>query len=525
MDSSKIKLILILGLALLFSLYLGVAAATAQLEAVIWVAGGVFLAVCFALGRHVWILIPMTMGMKGGLNFIPGSPTPWQLMTAVVAGILMLRILMRTHRVRYRWTGMDTAVLLVALTILQAFLRNPTGVALLGGDLAGGKPYFVFGVALVAFAVISLADADFRSWKWAVSGYVLFSLVDALINLVSGLSPAFATLMIRFYSNVSIDAATQLGYQGDAFETRISQFAQLGGVLSLIACSYWRPLAALDFTKPWRAVIALGGILATLLSGFRGAVAMVVVYFVVGSTLRRKPLDAVVIGILGLLVAAIVVLAVPASSLPYSVQRVFSVIPGYARGDISTEAQDSKDLRFEMWQLALSGDRFIRNKTLGDGFQFTAAEFRAREAMRLGDYQFSGGMTTIEMMMITGSYHGFHVETIRFTGVVGLLAATGALIVFAVFASRCIRAYRGQAGWGHVIFFCMPFLIHPLWYWLVFGNYRGDFAALIATAGMVKLLYLNRGLESVSQLVPSATPPLVGQIPRTPARFAYRQRS
>jgi hypothetical protein len=34
----------------------------------------------------------------------------------------------------------------------------------------------------------------------------------------------------------------------------------------------------------------------------------------------------------------------------------------------------------------------------------------------------------------------------------------------------------------------MPFIIHPLWYWLVFGSYRSEMPAILAMAGMVRML-------------------------------------
>ena len=43
--------------------------------------------------------------------------------------------------------------------------------------------------------------------------------------------------------------------------------------------------------------------------------------------------------------------------------------------------------------------------------------------------------------------------------------------------------------WGYVIFVCMPFLIAPFWYWLIFGSYRTGFSELIAMAAMVKVAY------------------------------------
>ena len=495
MDFNKIKAILVLIIALFGAVFLGISAATAQSTALIWVGGGLFLTLCLVLGRHIWILIPATLGMKGGLNFIPGSPAPWHFMTAVVGIFFLLRWLTRVQKIHLRWSGMETVILLVALSILQAFLRNPTGLSVLGGDFAGGKSYFVFGIAMIAYFLISTAESDIKTWRWAVIAYIVFALGDATISAISGLSPAFASYMIRIYSNVSFAAANTINYSGDAMETRITELATFGSILGMIACCFWRPVAALDLRKPWRILIALAAVGFTLFGGFRGNAVRLFTNFVMGSVLRRKYLDVLLVFFGGAFLLAALLIAVPTQNLPYSVQRIFTILPGVqVDSKIASDAEESSELRFDMWKLVLSSDRYISNKLLGDGFQYSASEMAAREAMIFNDYRMSGGMTTQDMFLVTGSYHGFHVETIRFTGAVGLFAATAALIVFAVFANRCIRHYRDHPAWGYVLFICMPFLIHPLWYWLIFGAYNSDFPILIATAGLIKLL--NNTLHS-----------------------------
>ena len=507
MDARIFKVALFLGVAFLFAVYLGVAVATARLEALAWVAGGSFLFLCLVLGRHIWILIPATIGMQGGLAFIPGNPQPWQFMTAVVGFFFLLRWSTRQQPLRFRWTGLDTAVLLVALTILQAFLRNPTGLSVLGGSVAGGRPYIVFAIAVTAYILLGLADADFRSWRWAVLGYIFCTFVDRTVLLWSGISPKFAQVVFSFYTNVSFAATYSLDYSTNVLDTRITEFGGLGSLLGLIACTFWRPVAALDLTKPWRALVAGSAVVLTLLGGFRGALARLYVNFSIGSLLRRKPLDVIVVSFVSVILVAVVITSTPTASLPYTVQRLLTMVPGVrVRSDIEQSAKASSELRFEMWKLALTSDRYIHNKLLGDGFQYSSAELAARQARVLGDLRLTGGMTTQEMFMATGSYHGFHAETIRFTGVVGLLAATVALVTFAVFAMRAIRHYRDSRYWGFVLFLCMPFLIHPFWYWLVFGAYRSDFIDLIAMAGMLKIIEQTR-LSELRQTAPATAVP------------------
>jgi hypothetical protein len=383
---------------------------------------------------------------------------------------------------------MDTALFIVALTILQAFIRNPTGLAVFGGDVAGGKAYVVYAVAFAAWVLMGMADADLRSWRWAVLAFIGASILDGFIAIGSSYSVTFAKALVRFYSNVNFTAISSYAYTTDMAETRISQFTQLGGALGLIASTFWRPLAALDLTKPWRGAIALAGLLFTVMSGFRSQMARFIVNIALGSLLRKKILDVVVLGGVGALLVALLAIAVPSASLPYSVQRILTVVPGYkARSDIASEAKGSMDVRFKAWKLALFTDRYIANKILGDGFQMSESELKYVSTLRENP-RLAVAVHYEDVLLATGDYHGFHAESVRVTGVVGLIAATASLIAFALAAMRSIKWYQYGPEWGYVLFICMPFLIEPFWYWLVFGSYKVGFPVLIAQAGMLKVL-------------------------------------
>ena len=496
MDSSKLKTLFIIVTALACSLYLGIAAATDQREVFVWVGGGLFLTLCLLLGKHVWLLIPATLPLVGSLNAIPGSPAPWHLMTAVTGAFFLLRWLTRKQALRFHWTSLDTAILLVGLTILQALIRNPVGFSIFGGDVSGGKPYFIAAVAITAYVLISMADTNMKTWRLAVILYISFAFADAIIGGISGFYPEFAGFVIRFYSNVSLEAATSSQYDSNAIDNRITVLTQLGGISAWVATTMWRPISALDIRKPWRMLVAALALAATGLGGFRSNASVTYVHFIIGSLLRRKPLDVIFVSFLGVAGLFFVIVAIPTHTLPYSIQRILTIVPGFdARADIAANAEDSTEMRFNIWRRVLSSDQYIHNKYLGDGFQYSAREMAAREAMRLHDYRMAGGLTTEDLLMITGSYHGFHVETIRFTGVIGLIAATGVLIVLAVHAWRNIAWYRGTPYWNYVMFICMPMLIYPATYWLIFGEYKGQFLQLIAMAGLVKLLHVLKSTD------------------------------
>lgn len=488
MDASKIKTLIIVVLAAFMALYLGIAAATAHIAALAWIGGGLFLSICLLLGKNVWILIPATLSLQGRISFLPGTPAPWHLMTLAALGFFLLRLAVRRKHFNLKWTWMETTIVLVGLTILQALMRNPTGVSLFGGETAGGKPYFLFAVAFVAYFLIATAGADFKTWRWAVILYITFGILDGLLKAAASLFPPLAAVILPIYSNVGFNEAMGTSGDIDLSQGRVVGLGQIGSMLGLIACTMWRPIAALDITKPWRGLTAGIAVISTLLSGFRGSTGALFVRFVVGSAIRRKPIDIAVICFIGLLAIAVLAVSGYANKLPFGIQRAVSFLPIELDHRARDQAESSSNERFEMWELALTSDRYISNKLLGDGFSLSRIEMQALVDAAMGATNYTSKMTWTESAMEMGNYHGFHVETIRFTGVVGLVAATFALFAFSSTAWRCIKAYRGSPQWGFVLFVCMPFLIHPYWYWLVFGSYKADFPGLIALAGMVKLL-------------------------------------
>ena len=108
-----------------------------------------------------------------------------------------------------------------------------------------------------------------------------------------------------------------------------------------------------------------------------------------------------------------------------------------------------------------------------------------------------------ERALALGSYHGFHVETIRFTGFLGLGLAVFANFVFFFSALKSVNYYRGHPDFGYVAFLTIPFLIYPFWSLLVFGAYRAEFPQILAMAGLLKMLENLRRADEKSALTAS----------------------
>ena len=488
MDSAKLKVIVVVVIAAFAALYLGIAAATAQMEAIAWVAGALLIVFVLALGKHVWVLIPICLQLAGNISFIPGAPAPWWGAVGIVGAIFTMRFLLRTRDFEFRITWLEVAIGLQIIAVAQAFLRNPTGLSILGGDIVGGKPYIIFGFAFAAYALMSVIRTDLKITKWVVIFSVLMAILDGGLMLMSVLVPALAAQILPIYSGVSFGAAVSGAETGDTADTRLAGAKDIGKSLGLPAFTLFRPITCLNPLKPIRFLLMVSSLGLVFLSGFRSVLFLLAVVAVTSSLVRRRLLDVVICGILGLLALSLLVVTDTVQKLPFGAQRILSELPVNVRPDARDAATKSSDWRFEMWKLALTTDRYIANKWLGDGFAFRADELAAIQEATFGTARTSSANKAQDLMMAKGSYHGFHVETIRMTGVFGLLCALIGLGIFFRYAWLQIQYFRGRPEWGYILWICIPFLIHPFYLMLVFGAYKSGFPQIIVAAGMLKLL-------------------------------------
>jgi hypothetical protein len=484
MDSSKIKAIIIATLALTFSVYLGIAAATAQLEVAAWVGGGLFVAVCFSLGRHVWVLIPIFLICEGVINALPGSPDPWTLAGFVVAGMYVIRFLTRREGFVFRWSILDFAILLHFACICQAWVRNPTGLSIFGGDTVGGKTYLIFTVAVVTYACLSITLPTVKAIKYATILRIGVGLLDGVVILLQDYSPKFGQLGLRTYIGPDYSGFTRLeNVQID--ESRLVGAKFLGLNLVTPAFCLTRPLHCLlpAFIIPFAATMV--GSALVLLSGFRSTVGYLVVLFLTAVIVRKKPIDAVIAGAFGIILLVLVAGSGQVDKLPFGVQRIFTVIGATGKSEqVMRSAEDSSNDRFLVWRLVLTQEGYIKNKWLGDGFSLTQDEMNALANNRLG----FKSVAFIERCLTTGNYHGFHVSTIRYIGVIGLLSAIFAMAVFIATSLKLIKYYRNTELFPYVLYICLPIMLYLPWSLLVFGAYSTEFPKILVMGGVLKLL-------------------------------------
>jgi hypothetical protein len=174
--------------------------------------------------------------------------------------------------------------------------------------------------------------------------------------------------------------------------------------------------------------------------------------------------------------------------LPLTAQRALCFLPGNWDPNAVSDAKDSSEWRFEMWEIALTSDKYIHNKIFGDGFGFLRQDYERSLSMMAGYSSLRGDEVRQEMFLLDGDYHSGPVGTIRFVGCVGLVLFLMLLYFVIRMAWRMIDSSQGTEYENVTLFLFIPIIVMPFYFIFVYGDYRTDFVAVLFSAGMLKVL-------------------------------------
>ncbi len=494
MDSSKIKAIIISVLALFAALYLGITAATAQFETVAWVVGSCTLVGCLALGRKIWLLIPFLGALNLTLS-IPGRPTTLQLAQALVIGFAVLMLLTRKLPFRFRITELECWIALLTLAVAQVYARNPTGLSLFGDSTVGGRPYVLYAETLIAALLFCGLRVPARELLTAVK----LSIAGGILNVCVGF---FGWLYPSFGYWIGMWTTADAGFENEAVDTsRAGRADFLVGIPLTLAnwvSSFINPLRGC-FSLRWAPLIFLSLAFAAA-SGYRNVIGAVGLTYLVGLFYHGRMhsvIASVFVAVLGLTFLAVANTLMP---FPPNIQRALSFLPGTWDQQYALDARASTEWRTEIWKEVLTTDRWISNKTMGDGLGFTAAELAAQESFKAGTQSGRLGVSGFdahrEAILSNGDYHSGPVSAIRTIGYLGLAIMALAQIRLVVHAHRQIMRCKGTAWFPVALFFCIPIIWAPVFFWLIFGAFGQDAPFILMAAGMLRMLENNLPLPA-----------------------------
>ena len=501
MDASKIKAIIAAILATFAALYLGISAATAQLETIAWVMGMGTLSVCLLLGRRIWLLLPFMAALQLTL-MIPGQPTTLILAQLLILSFSVLMLLSRKLPFYFVFTELEFLALLLILCVFQVYARNPVGVNILGGDSVGGRPYILFGITTLTGLLLCGLRVPPKELYLAMKLSIAGGLLNFVIGLIGWLNPAFGV----WFGAASKIITEEIGVTAPEMAGRINFIVFVPITLANWVSSCSNPLTAI-FKPRWIPLIFLSFAFAAA-SGYRNVIGAVGLTYLVGVFYHGRFVSVLIAGIMGAATLALLAIVNLIMPLPAKAQRSLSFLPGTWEQRYVLESKNSNDWRTEIWEEVLLTDRWIENKWIGDGLGFTAREFAAQQAMsERKNYTvgISGFDAHRENILANGDYHSGPVSAVRTVGYVGLLLMALIQIRLAMHAHRLIIRCKGTEWFPVALFFGIPIVWMPIFFWLIFGGFAIDGPAILMAIGMLRLMQNNIPLASSApnrQLIP-----------------------
>lgn len=495
-NSKSIQGIIVLVLGLFIAIWLGLSIVTNQTETILQIVAAAVLIVCIFLGKKIWLLVPFMGALSLQLR-IPGQPNSLLLGQALFLGFCIQLFLMRKLRYKLAWTELEFWIMILTLFVVQVYVRNPVGVNIFGGDTVGGKGYFLYALALTSTLLFCVLRVPANELKWILPLSIFGGLMNAAISVLGTLIPT-----IGYYTGSGYMASTDNGYENQVVDsqstTRILFLGVFGNNVSLWVASYISPLKAC--LRPLLAVLILAALAAAMLSGFRNNLASVGLTLLLGIA-YRSGFSGVVISVLGGIGGlALIAVVNTMHPLPPNIQRSLTFLPGTWDERYKLDAEGSTEWRVEIWREVLLTDRWIQNKLLGDGLGYSSAELAAQKNSRLGARAGISGFDTFrDSILSNGDYHSGPVSTIRVIGYIGLIFFLLAQIRLAVHAHRQIIRCRGTEWLPLALFIGIPMVWGPLFFALIFGDFKTNAATFLLSVGMMRLLENNLPLPAYAK--------------------------
>ena len=486
---------------LLLALLIGKAVAGGNFKFLaMMVAVGVSITAALAIGKNYWMLIPIMGSLAGSISVLP-VPFSYSELGAIGAiALYCVHIAFKKSTFGFKTNLVDFLIILNIAWLVVAYARNPIGFRFSGGDTMGGRDYFKVMIAFGSYVVLANSLVSPKLAKKLPYILVVPGIIMGLFLAATQYVPSLGRIVYPFYGAVSIQDFAYFASGGEE-ASRITAFADVGKSLTILLCALFPPVSLVLPGYPVRFGAFALACFAVLISGFRNAVISIAAYVSIGTGLRQRWSDFWLFAGIGLLAICLVVLLQASGfSLPYTVQRSLSFIPFVDWDSKAVIAgENSKQWRYEMWDAAWNTDKYIKNKLLGDGFGFSAADFNAIMDVELGGGTGFIGGADQEAWLVRGSFHSGPLSTIRFVGIIGLLLFTAAMLAMAANAFKLVNATRGSPFFPWAVFTAIPVIYLPFEYYAIFGAYNSAFPTMILTAGYMKLLEFSFRAWAITQ--------------------------
>ena len=502
----------IAGLALAYQMGQWTANSNYKFVAAVFGAGGGMLIV-FTLQRHFWLLIPLCWVLSGRMSWLPLPFSVQEMGVFAAFGVFVVRTAMKSvSPVTPKFNHLDMLLWFNVAIIVAMWIRTPVGLAFLGSEIVGGKPYMNVAVGLMAYLVLHKC---FAGPKLAYVFPLLLLGPTAMVSFLGVFTyvfPATAPLIYPLYSGIDISSYMQDTYQGGAGgstiqEGRFQTLGNLGMMMIMALLAYVGPARAMNPLGLRNFLILFFALIFIGLSGFRSALIQGTATILLASYFWHGGIGVFRTAFLGFVALVLAYSYQGVADLPRSIQRSLSFIPGPWNEEIVRGAKSSTDWRVDMWKTALTSDRYIKNKWIGNGFGFSKEDLAIMVSGSMGGQGYFGDENNKEAFMIQGSYHSGPVTAIHFAGVLGLIGILALQIAIAGYSYRLLRRAWNTPMRPLAIVLALEAVYRPIHFIFIFGEYRGDLPSAFYQAGMMKML--ENSLNAYTPVPPTPARPAV----------------
>lgn len=481
MNSQIAKLALSMALIVIFSLILGTNSASDRTTSYVIIGLICGLGCILALGKRVWwlmILFPAMPFSIPGLGFLPKVYVPVFIVLSSMLGMVAL------GRMRLKWWSLwslDLPLLALIACITQAYIRNPSGLAILGwtGEYVGGKEYVLFFLASLCYLTYSIIPTNSAELRKLMHIYLVIVIVCALIG---------------FSTNTLSAGAEEAFNTEDITESRYSRFAGIGKiVVVLMLCRY--SLINI-FCSAWKLVLFILGVVGVLLSGFREELVFLVFVCCFVHFVRRQFWSLAA----GATLSVLVLLGLSESNIlkekvPFGVQRSLAIVPFLKVSRAAKEsAEQSADWRTTMWYWAMDERLgYIKDRIWGDGFRIKVSDIKRESIMMMRGLSRYGDL---ELFARTGVWHNGPIECINRLGIIGLVVSTWLMMCMLFVIYRACRSYV-QFKESFIVMYSVVGVVGNIALWYLSAGTMIKLSSMISLIGMAKLMYcvaLKEGL-------------------------------
>jgi MFS family permease len=357
---------------------------------------------------------------------------------------------------------------LLALTLVviaTAIATGGVGLRVLGSQAVGGRGYFYVLAAIAGYFALSSQAIKKHRVALCVALFFLPGL-SAIFGRLLQAAPSGFSFLFAFFPPDADPNALGAELSIDLGMTRVN------GLMAVAMAIFSWVLARhgiekiFDFTRPWRMAILVAAIVVGALGGFRSAVLLMGLTFMVLFWLEKLWGTRIFLMLLFGMILGGALLIGFADKLPLTVQRALSILPVEIDPQIRASAEDSTRWRLDMWKAMLP--QVPQYLLVGKGYTVSGDElYLSQESTYRGFGALWEGAAT------AGDYHNGPLTVLIPFGIWGLAAFSWLLVAGGRFLYTSLRDGAPELRQVNAFLLAL-FLARILFFVCVFGTLNGD---------------------------------------------------